>query len=94
MAKSRTIDTAEFKLRAVRMILQQKLSVAEVARRLDVGENLLHAWRIADHASEWPITWMCDTLEVSLSGYHAWHQRQPSVSAQHSSRQFIRFMRM
>jgi transposase len=47
MAKSRTIYTAEFKLRAVRMILDQKLSVAEVALRLDIGEKLLHAWRNA-----------------------------------------------
>jgi transposase len=29
------------------MVLDQKLSVAEVARRLGVGENLLHTWRKA-----------------------------------------------
>lgn len=35
---------------------------------------------IAEHADEWPVTWMCDALEVSASGYHAWTQRQPSVT--------------
>jgi len=29
------------------MVLEQKLSVAEAARRLGVGENLLHLWRKA-----------------------------------------------
>jgi transposase len=47
MARKRSTYTAEFKRNAVRMILDQKLSVAEVARRLGVGENLLHTWRKA-----------------------------------------------
>jgi transposase len=47
MARPRTTYTAEFKLQAVRMITDQKLSVAEVARRLDVGENLLRQWKKA-----------------------------------------------
>jgi transposase len=47
MSHKRTTYTAEFKLQAVRMILDQRLSVAEVARRLGVGENLLHTWRKA-----------------------------------------------
>ena len=47
MARSRTTYTAEFKLAAVKMITQQKLSVAEVGRRLDVSETLLRAWRKA-----------------------------------------------
>lgn len=37
---------------------------------------------IADHADEWPITWMCDALEVSASGYHAWVAR-PDSEAEH-----------
>jgi transposase len=45
MARTRTTYTAEIKLRAVKMILDQKLSVAEVARQLDVGENLLRQWK-------------------------------------------------
>jgi transposase len=51
MAGKRKTYTVEFKLRAVKMILEQKLSVAEVARRLDVGENLLHTWKKA-HAQK------------------------------------------
>ncbi len=47
MARKRKTYTPEFKLQAVRMILEQKLSVAEVGRRLGVGENLLHAWKKA-----------------------------------------------
>ena len=47
MAGKRKVYAAEFKLRAVKMITEQKLSVAEVARRLGVGENLLHSWKKA-----------------------------------------------
>ena len=47
MARTRKTYTPEFKLQAVKMILEQKLSVAEVARRLGVGENLLHTWKKA-----------------------------------------------
>ena len=47
MPRPRSTYTAEFKLRAVMMVTDQKLSVAEVARRLDVGENLLREWRKA-----------------------------------------------
>jgi transposase len=47
MARSRTTYTAEYKLAAVTMIADQKLSVAEDARRLDIGENLLRTWKKA-----------------------------------------------
>ena len=47
MPRKRSTYTAEFKLAAVKMITDQKLSVAEVARRLDVGENLLRTWKKA-----------------------------------------------
>ena len=47
MPRPRSTYTAEFKLQAVRMITDQELSVAEVARRLDVGENLLRTWKKA-----------------------------------------------
>ncbi len=47
MPRPRSTYTAEFKLRAVTMVPEQKLSVAEVARRLDIGENLLREWRKA-----------------------------------------------
>ncbi len=47
MPRKRSTYTAEFKLAAVKMITDQELAVAEVARRLDVGENLLRTWRKA-----------------------------------------------
>lgn len=47
MARPRSTYTAEFKLRAVKMITDRKLSVAEAARQLDVGENLLRGRRKA-----------------------------------------------
>ena len=47
MPRKRTTYTAEFKLQAVKMITDQKLAVAEVARRLGVCETLLRAWRTA-----------------------------------------------
>ena len=45
MPRKRSTYTAEFNLQAVRMITDQKLAGAEVARRLDVGENLLRTWK-------------------------------------------------
>jgi transposase len=50
MPRKRSTYTAEFKLQAVRMITDQKLSVAEVARQLDIGENLLRNWKKAFEA--------------------------------------------
>jgi transposase len=36
--------TAEFKARAVNLVLKQGVSVAQVARDLDLTESNLHAW--------------------------------------------------
>jgi transposase len=47
MPRKRSTYTAEFELQAIRMITDQHLSVAEVARRLGMAENLLHTWRKA-----------------------------------------------
>jgi transposase len=44
MSKTRKTYTAEFKLQAVRMVADQHLAVAEVARRLGVREGRLHDW--------------------------------------------------
>jgi transposase len=49
MAGTRKVYTPEFKLQAVTMITEQKLSVAEVARRLGITENILHAWKKVVH---------------------------------------------
>jgi transposase InsO family protein len=37
---------------------------------------------IADNASEWPVAWMCEALEVSVSGYYAWAARAASATEQ------------
>ena len=44
---ARKTYTREFKLQALRLLADQGLSVAEVARRLGVGENCLRSWRHA-----------------------------------------------
>jgi transposase len=51
MARKRKTYTPEYKLAAVKMITDQKLSVAEVARRLGTSENRLHEWKKA-HAAK------------------------------------------
>lgn len=33
---------------------------------------------MAEHHQEYPVTIMCDALEVSVSGYYAWRKREPS----------------
>jgi putative transposase len=33
---------------------------------------------IESNRGEWPVSWMCEALEVSESGYHAWAVRPPS----------------
>lgn len=37
---------------------------------------------MADHADEYPIVWLCEALEVSVSGYYAWVARPTSETAQ------------
>ena len=45
MANKRTTYAPEFKLRAIQMVTDQRLPVAEVARRLGVPENRLREWK-------------------------------------------------
>jgi len=33
---------------------------------------------IAKHRSIWPVAWLCEALDVSRSGFHAWLNRSPS----------------
>ena len=44
MEAKRKVYSPEFKLQAVQMVADQKLSVAEAARRLGLPENRLREW--------------------------------------------------
>jgi hypothetical protein len=33
---------------------------------------------VAKHRSIWPVAWLCEALDVSRSGFHAWLNRSPS----------------
>jgi putative transposase len=37
---------------------------------------------ITNHASQWPVSWLCDALGVSTAGYYSWCSREPSVQEQ------------
>src|SRR5665213_3665145 len=37
---------------------------------------------VAKHRVIWPVSWMCETLGVSRSDFHAWLNRSPSKRAQ------------
>ena len=36
---------------------------------------------IAKHRGIWPVAWLCEALDVSRSGFHAWLNRSPSRRA-------------
>ena len=36
---------------------------------------------VAKHRGIWPVTWMCEALDVSPSGYYSWRSRPPSDRA-------------
>ena len=44
--RSRRTHSAEFKLEAVKLVTEQGYSLAEAARNLDVGVNLLRRWKV------------------------------------------------
>ena len=44
MARQRRSYTAEFKLEAAKLVLDQGYSVAEASRSIDVNDNVLRRW--------------------------------------------------
>lgn len=36
---------------------------------------------VAKHRGIWPVSWICEALGVSRSGFHAWLVRAPSARA-------------
>jgi putative transposase len=38
---------------------------------------------IAKHRHIWPVAWLCDALDVSRSGFHAWLNRSSSARSRH-----------
>jgi transposase len=54
MTKKRRTYTGEFKAEAVKLITEQGRSVAEAARSLGIGENLLRTWKQAAAAGGAP----------------------------------------
>ncbi len=38
---------------------------------------------IAKHRGIWPVSWICEALGVSRSGFHAWLNRSPSARSRH-----------
>jgi transposase-like protein len=44
MTRLRRSFTAEFKFEAASLVLDQRYSVPEASRSLDVGETVLHRW--------------------------------------------------
>ncbi len=45
MGKKRRQFTKEFKVEAVRLVVEEGRSISEVARELGIGENLLSRWK-------------------------------------------------
>ena len=45
MGKKRRQYTKEFKIVAVRLIVDEGRPISDVARELGIGENLLHRWK-------------------------------------------------
>ena len=45
MGKNRRQYTKEFKVEAVRLLVEEARSISEVARGLGIGANLLHRWK-------------------------------------------------
>jgi transposase len=72
--------TREFKVEAVALITQQRLSVGEVSRRLGVGQGLLRKWRTqltggATHGKAEPEPGPAAAVEAELRRLRAENER-------------------
>jgi len=38
---------------------------------------------IAKQRNTWPVAWLCEALDVSRSGFHAWLNHSPSTRSRH-----------
>ena len=65
------------RLRAENTRLRAERDLLKSRRVLRQPAELIFAF-ITDNANEWPVTWMCEALEVSTSGYYAWATRADS----------------
>ena len=52
LKRTRRPFTHEFKLEAVKVVTEQGFKAAEVARSLDINENLIHRWKAKFSQSE------------------------------------------
>ena len=77
MGLSRRVFTKEFKLAAVRR-LEQGVSIAEVARGLEVNPNVLHRWR--RELREGPVMFFLATESNAgrMAGWRNWNGRSVS----------------
>jgi transposase len=78
MAKQRRNYTREFKVEAVRRIVAEGKSLAEVARELGLGESLLRSWKTslaADGEQAFPGKGHPPALEEELRRLRAENQK-------------------
>ncbi len=67
----RSLQREVSKLKAERDILKKS------GRLLRQGPAVMFGF-VAKHRGAWPVSWMCDALGVSRSGFHAWLTRPRS----------------
>jgi len=98
MAKTRKSYTAEFKLQAVRMVTDQHLAVAEVARRLGVTEGRLHDWLEANARGVSWGTYRCERWGKHEASLHAegraldWHLDRSNAADTREADRLIRLL--
>jgi hypothetical protein len=81
--------TKEFREQAVRLVIEQDLTIPEAARQLSMSCCQGAAARYALMTTlrpQYPLTVLCRVLAVSRSGYHAGTRRRPSKRTQDNAR--------